>query len=111
MIDDDLGDEAEAEALRAGIIRRARTEGVAAAYEAALEIVRDKTAPAVARASSQRTLLAVGGLLDRQDRNAEASRAAGEMSPEEIARELRRLQRKDRTPEVNASLPKSNVFD
>jgi hypothetical protein len=102
--DDDLA----AEALRAGIIRRARTEGVAAAYEAALEIVRDKSAPAVARASSQRTLLAVGGLLDRQDRNAEATKAVSEMSPEELAREVERLKRLRGKPAPKA---KGDLFD
>jgi len=93
--DDDIDDEDvldldEAE-VRSEVLRRARSEGALAAYESALEITRDKKAPAVARASSQRTLLTLAGLIDRRDRTEVGTKAPSEMSPEELAEALDRL--------------------
>lgn len=90
---DDLDDEMdldEAE-VRAEVLRRARSEGALVAYESALEIAGDKKAPAVARASSQRTLLALAGLMDKTGRDSAGGKAPSEMSPEELAETLARL--------------------
>lgn len=81
-------DEAE---VRAEVLRRARSEGALVAYESALEIAGDKKAPAVARASSQRTLLALAGLMDKTGRDSAEGKAPSEMSPEELAETLARL--------------------
>lgn len=78
MTDDDFTDDDfldEADQRRATIIRRARTEGVQVAYLAALQIAQDPKSPPLARSNACRTLLAVGGLLDRQDRDREAAEA------------------------------------
>lgn len=90
---DDLDDEMdldEAE-VRNEVIRRARSEGALVAYLSALEIAGDKKAPAVARASSQRTLLALAGLMDKAGREGAEGKAPSEMSPEELAETLARL--------------------
>lgn len=90
-VDDDLDlDEAE---IRTEVLRRARSEGALVAYESALEIAGDKSAPAVARASSQRTLLALAGLLDKTGRDSADGKAPSEMSPDELADMLAKLKR------------------
>ncbi len=91
-IDDDDLDYDEQE-MRAEVLRRARTEGALVAYESAVEIAGDKKAPAVARASSQRTLLALAGLLDRRDRGDAENKPHSELSPAELAETLARLKR------------------
>lgn len=116
---DDLDDEMdldEAE-VRAEVLRRARSEGALVAYESALEIAGDKSAPAVARASSQRTLLALAGLMDKAGRDGAEGKAPSEMSPEELAETLARLKgelaskerRGSRKPKPDPS--DVNVFD
>jgi hypothetical protein len=91
---DDLDDEIlnmdEAE-IRQEVLRRARSEGALVAYESALEIAGDKKAPAVARASSQRTLLALAGLMDKAGRDGAEGKAPSELSPEELAESLAKL--------------------
>ncbi|RUV39982.1 MULTISPECIES: hypothetical protein [unclassified Mesorhizobium] len=109
----DLGDdEFEAdEAMRADIIRRARTEGVRTAYESALAVCRDPNAPAAAKASSQRTLLMVGGLLDRNDRNAGAAKPASEMDGNELQQAIERASRKRKRHLDAAAKPTGGAFD
>lgn len=88
-LDDEMDlDEAE---VRNEVLRRARSEGAMTAYLSALEIAGDKSAPAVARASSQRTLLALAGLMDKAGRDGAEGKAPSEMSPEELAETLTRL--------------------
>jgi hypothetical protein len=102
--DDEFDDFDGDERLRAEIVRRARTEGVKVAFESALAVCRDPNAPAAAKASSQRTLLMVGGLLDRADRQASvASKAPSEMDGEELQKAADEALRKrrvltDKTP-------------
>ncbi|RWH52573.1 MAG: hypothetical protein EOQ81_22910 [Mesorhizobium sp.] len=105
--DDEFDDD---EAVRAEIIRRARVEGIKVAYESALEICRDKTQTAVARASSQRTLLQIGGMLDRADRNASAAKDPAEMDGDELRQALERASRK-RKLAVAAAKPSGGAFD
>ncbi|ESY92701.1 hypothetical protein [Mesorhizobium sp. LNHC209A00] len=95
-MDDELDDFDGDERMRAEILRRARTEGIRVAFESALEICQDKKQPAVARASSQRTLLMVGGLLDRNDRNASAEKDPSEMDGAELQRATNDALRKRR---------------
>ncbi|MER8374417.1 hypothetical protein [Mesorhizobium sp. M1406] len=106
-LDDFGGDD---EAVRAEIIRRARVEGIKVAYESALEICRDKAQTAVARASSQRTLLQIGGMLDRADRNASAVKDVSEMDGDELRQATEAVLRK-RQRTVAASKPTGGAFD
>jgi hypothetical protein len=108
MSDDiDWDSDAEQEAIRASILKRARVEGIKVAYESALEVCRDKNAPAAAKASSQRTLLAVGGVLDRRDREEAREKPLAEMSSAELERELRKLSSK--RPENRGDRAKSTL--
>lgn len=106
----DIDDEFEAteDAVRADVLRRARSEGVRVAYETALAICLDPEASAVAKASSQRTLLLVGGMLDKTDRQAEQSKAPSEMAPEELSRAVNRLLKRERAKLQNSG---QSVFD
>ena len=104
---DDEFEDAE-DAIRADVLRRARSEGVKVAYETALAICKDPEAPAVAKASSQRTLLLVGGMLDKTDRRAEQSKAPSEMAPEELSRAVNRLLKRERAKLQTGS---ESVFD
>lgn len=98
------------EALRADIVRRARTEGVKTAYESALAVCRDPNAPAAAKASSQRTLLMVGGLLDRNDRNASVTKDPADMDGDELRQATEAALRK-RQRAVAAAKPTGGAFD
>jgi len=67
---------------RAAIVRRARTEGVEAAYESALAICQDPKAPAQAKSNAARTLLQIGGLFDKSE--SALPKEPGEMTGEEL---------------------------
>lgn len=75
--------------LRASIIRRARGEGLASAYQSSLALCRDEKAPAQARSNAARTLMEIGKLeLEDSD-----SKDVSELSPEEMQRALQKLTR------------------
>ncbi|TCQ81207.1 hypothetical protein EDF68_102497 [Ochrobactrum sp. BH3] len=96
----DLTDEEEAR--RAAVIRRARVEGVEAAYESALEICRDKKASSQAKSNASRTLLEIGGMLQRADRNQEkpSGKELHEMTGDELAAHRKQLERQRRKLEA-----------
>ena len=79
------------EEIRAEIARRARTEGIIEAYRSAIAICRDPKAPAQAKSASQRTLLQIGGMLDRGDRDEQRQKSFHEMSNAELTAELERF--------------------
>lgn len=106
-LEDEFDDD---EAVRAEIIRRARVEGIKVAYESALEICRDKTQTAVARASSQRTLLQIGGMLDRADRNASVAKDPADMDGDELRQATEAALRK-RQRAANAAKSTGGAFD
>jgi hypothetical protein len=60
--------------VRSSVLRRARTEGLAVAYETALELCREKSTPGQTRAVMTRTILEIGGLLDFRDRASSSNR-------------------------------------
>ncbi len=108
MTDDiDWDAASDGEAIRASILKRARVEGIKVAYESALEVCRDKNAPAAAKASSQRTLLAVGGVLDRRDREDAREKPVAEMTAAELERELGKLRSSRRSPEEGMAVPRA----
>lgn len=84
------------------LLRRIRTEGILAAYEAALDVCRDKKAPAPARATASGVLFRVAGLFN--PREAASGKQAHEMTQEEIAEEIKRLS-------AAAKSKTSGVFD
>lgn len=69
------------EAQRA-LLQRIRTEGVEAAYEAALSVCRDPKAPAPARATASATLFRVAGYYEKSDHRPEPD--PSEMTPDEL---------------------------
>lgn len=80
------GDVAE---VQRELLLRIQTEGVLAAYEAALAICRDPDAPAPARATASATLFRVAGYFDRQERG--PKKQPHEMTADELAAEIARL--------------------
>lgn len=73
------------------LMERVQTEGIEAAYEAALAICRDKSAPAPARATASTTLFRVAGLFDKRDADP-AGKEAHEMTADEIAAAIAEIQ-------------------
>jgi len=72
------------------LLRRIRTEGILAAYEAALDVCRDKDAPAPARATASGVLFRVAGLFSPRDAGG-SGKQSHEMTQEEITAEIKRL--------------------
>lgn len=88
---EDVWDDDE-QARRADIIRRARSEGIEAAYEAALRICKDLQAPAQAQSNASRTLMQIGGLLERADREQQSEqKALSELTGVELQAEVARI--------------------
>jgi hypothetical protein len=93
-------------ARREAIIRRARVEGIEAAYESALRVCMNDKAPAQAQANASRTLLQIGGLLDRADREKQnETKPLNEMTGEELAEEIARAKARQGGPK------KAGLFD
>lgn len=66
------------------------TEGAEAAYEAALDLCRDRDAPSQARSAAANSILRAGGYFDKQDDPARA-KEPHEMTPEELDTAIARL--------------------
>lgn len=66
-------------------------EGVEAAVQAMIEICKDKTAPAPARATAGAALLRAAGFYEKVDNPDEKDPA--EMTPEELSEAIARLER------------------
>ncbi len=94
--------ESDGDAERA-LLRRIRSEGVLAAYEASLAVCQDPKAPSPARATASATLFRVAGYFDRKERGDDVP--PSEMTSQEIEKAIqlakRRLQQK----------PKADLFD
>lgn len=87
--DDDFDDDEQLR--RAAIVRRAKTEGIEVAYESALRVCKDPKSPAQAQSNAARTLLQIGGLLERADRVQQfETKNLAEMSGEELNQEIAR---------------------
>ena len=74
------------------LLERIRTEGAEAAYQAALEVCRDKKAPAQARATASSTILRAAGLLSTTAEEPEkdlSAMSAAELNAFIAAREAR----------------------
>lgn len=110
-IDDDIDDELDMDEadIRADVLRRARSEGALAAYESALEIAQDRKAPAVARASSQRTLLALAGLMDKSERQAATDKPASQMTPDELNETLALIARNQKALAERLAIPRKST--
>lgn len=80
------------EEARNELIERIHLEGATAAFNAALAICQDKTAPAPARATAAATIFRAGGYFDRRDQG-DAPREGHEMTPDELAKEIRKIER------------------
>lgn len=74
--------QSDVNARKRDLIERIQTEGAEAAYTAALEVCRDKKAPAPARATCATTILRAGGYLSAKDDI--APKQPHEMSADEL---------------------------
>lgn len=88
------------------LLQKIHTEGVLAAYEAALSVCRDPKAPAPARATASATLFRVAGYFDRKGEG-DRDKEPHEMTPEELTRAVRHAQRQLQT----APLAEDGIFD
>jgi hypothetical protein len=87
-MDDDFLDDADE--LRNGIIRRARGEGLAAAFDTALDLCQDKQAPPSARAAALSGLLKIAEL----DRDSDDDRKEPyELDGEALRRRVKKIER------------------
>lgn len=79
---------------RERVRRRTRVEGIEVAYETALAVCRDPKSTSQARSNAARTLLEIGGMLNRSDRNDEkpSGKELHEMTGEELAVYKRQLE-------------------
>jgi hypothetical protein len=80
----------EVHAQKQELLTRIQTEGAETAYQAALEVCRDKKAPAPARATCATTILRAGGYLNAKDEGG-LGKQPHEMSLDEISAQLRDL--------------------
>lgn len=80
---------------RRKLLERIMTEGAEAAYEAALDLCRDKNAPSQARSAAANSILRAGGYFDKQDDPARA-KEPHEMSSEELTAAIARLEKQAR---------------
>ncbi len=78
------------------LLRRIRTEGVVAAYEASLSICRDQKAPAPARATASMTIFRAAGMFDRKDGDKPAE--PHEMTADQLNAEIKRLEERQSQP-------------
>lgn len=72
------------------LIRRLRTEGAEAAYQAALDVCRDRNATAQSRATASSVIFRAAGFFNTRDDGA-GKKQAHEMTAEEIAAEIKRF--------------------
>jgi hypothetical protein len=84
---------ASAEDVQRDLLARIQTEGVLAAYEASLAICRDNKAPSPAKATASSTLFRVAGYFDRAADRDRTKKDPHEMTPDELAAEIRRIRR------------------
>jgi len=77
-------------AVQRSLLLRIHTEGVEAAYEAALDVCQNKDAPAPARATASATLFRVAGYFERKESGVD--KQPHEMTADEIQEEIVRLQ-------------------
>lgn len=82
-----------------------QTEGVQAAYQAALDVARDPKAPAPARATAAATLFRVAGYFDRKE--FDSQKQPHEMTVEELDQAIREL----RGRAAKKPSPVPGVFD
>lgn len=92
---------------QAELLRRVRTEGVLAAYEASLAICQDENAPAPARATASSTLFRVAGYFNKENTGG-SEKELHEMTADELSREIRKLEAGIVSPEYRET--KVDVF-
>lgn len=88
-------DESPSEALDRNM-RRIRTEGLDAATEAAITLLKDPKSPAQARSATISAIFRASGLLGRAEETAEPE--PHEMTGEQLDREVKRLLRRLEKP-------------
>ena len=98
----------EIQARRRALLTRIQTEGVEAAYAAALAVCQDTKAPAPARATCATTILRAGGFLNACEDN--TPKEPHEMTPAELNARLSEL-RSGRSDETDEDPGSTGVFD
>ncbi|MDP3262446.1 MAG: hypothetical protein U1E06_07905 [Tabrizicola sp.] len=102
MTDEARPHESPSESLQRNL-SRIRTEGLDAATEAAIKLLRDPKAPAQAKSATINAIYRASGLLGRADEDAQSE--PHEMTAEQLDREVKRL------TSGMARLSKPGVFD
>lgn len=95
-----------AEAIRAHR-DRIILESIPVAIAALTEVCGDRKAPAPARSTAGAALLRAGGMYDRQQED-DSEKSPHEMSPDELARAIARLER--RAEELSTGVPLSDGY-
>jgi hypothetical protein len=103
-------DEAPDEA-RSRVKRAIATEGLGVAYEALLEVAKDRTAPAPARATAGVALFRAAGVFDREAGDDLGEMSFEDMTPEQLDRAKARLLAKHRALDEQAARDGGGVFD
>lgn len=113
IIDDaDDSHDGGVEAAMARFHRLVRTEGLMAAYKAAIDVASDKSAPSPARATAATTLMRAAGVLDAKGRDDPGGKSIAQMTAAEMAAEYRRLTAEALDRQTTASEDTApNVFD
>jgi hypothetical protein len=109
MSDYDENDDADERSIRTVLVRRIRTEGALAAFEAALSLCKDTTAPANARASAINSVLRAGGFFGLSDDDA-GGKDLSQMTRDEIDAELKKAKAALSRSESRKK-PKGGLFD
>jgi hypothetical protein len=114
-IDLDYLDDLNGEDLTREIVDLAKTHGAKVALRSAIDICNDPKAPAQARASAQRVILQLAGLLDRRDRGADLPKDIHEMTGDELKEAHARLRDREdslrRSASRRAEHDPESVFD
>ena len=112
-----LDDDDQADGEREEILRRARSEGLHAAYVGALDLIQDRKAPAQARAAAMRLVAQLAGALDSPE-PPDPGKGLAEMDGAELASALASSRARLAALEARASpegargeAPLESVFD
>lgn len=102
----------KANAARDGVIDRLRLEGLEAAYERAIKLLRDDDVPATAQANMVRTVFAAGGMLNAPETEV-LDKEPHNMTAAEIDEAIVSLRRQmaERAEAARKAEDDDNVFD
>jgi hypothetical protein len=107
---DDANKDTDDRSIRAALIRRIRTEGALAAFEASLSLCKDTKAPANARATAANCIFRAGGYFENSGDDDGGGKDLSQMTPDEIDAELNKAKAALARSESRKK-PKGGLFD